>query len=83
LPGKFGMEPKRADPACGGPLVLALPMATARLSGIAVRDIGGCAAGVLLDREATLGKTIGIAGDHLTGGHVHARARQRGGLRAT
>jgi hypothetical protein len=31
------MEPKRADPACGGPLVLALPMATARLSGIAVR----------------------------------------------
>jgi uncharacterized protein YbjT (DUF2867 family) len=65
LPGGFGLEPKRAAP--GGPLALRLPLGGAKLSGIGVADIGGCAAGVLLDREGTVGKTIGIAGDHLTG----------------
>ena len=65
LPGKFGMEPKRK--AAGGPLVLSLPMAGAKLSCIAVRDIGACAAGCFLDREGTVDKTLSIAGDHLTG----------------
>ena len=59
------MEPKRKT--AGGPLVLSLPMANAKLSAIAVRDIGGCAAGCFLDREGTVNKTVGIAGDHLTG----------------
>ena len=59
------MEPKRKT--AGGPLVLSLPMADAKLSAIAVRDIGACAAGCFLDREGTVNKTIGIAGDHLTG----------------
>jgi hypothetical protein len=63
LPGKYGLEPKRR----GDELVLALPMGRAKMSGIAVRDIGGCAAGLFLDPEGTIGKTIGISGDHLTG----------------
>ena len=65
LPGTFGLEPKRK--AAGGPLVLSLPMARAKLSCIAVHDIGACAAGCFLDREGTVDKTVGIAGDHLTG----------------
>ena len=65
LPGKFGLEPKRK--AAGGPLVLSLPMAAARLSCIAVRDIGACAVGCFLDRDGTVNNIVGIAGDHLTG----------------
>ena len=61
----MGLEPRRDAP--GGPLLLRLPMARARLSGIAVADIGGCAAGCFLDPKGTVNATIGIAGDHLTG----------------
>jgi uncharacterized protein YbjT (DUF2867 family) len=64
LPGA-GLGPKRA---AHGDLVLALPMPRdIKLAGIAVADIGGCAAGAFMDPEATIGKTLGIAGDHLTG----------------
>jgi uncharacterized protein YbjT (DUF2867 family) len=68
LPGAFGLEPKRK--AAGGPLVLSLPMAGAKLSCIAVRDIGACAAGCFLVRDGTVDKTVGIAGDHLTGAEL-------------
>lgn len=62
----LGLAPRRAGP--GQPLVLSLPMPRgAKLAGIAVADIGGCAAGIFLDPDATIGKTIGIAGDHLSG----------------
>lgn len=54
LPGKFGMEPKRK--AAGGPLVLSLPMAGAKLSCIAVCDIGACAAGCFLAARARWAK---------------------------
>jgi hypothetical protein len=77
------MEPKRATP--GGPLLLRLPMGKAKLSGIAVVDIGGCAAGLFLDREGTVGKTIGVAGDHLTGEEyaaVFSKARAHACVRA-
>lgn len=60
----FGMGPK---PGSDGILDFTLPMGEARLPGIAAEDIGKCALGILKKREAYLGKTVGIAGEHLTG----------------
>ena len=60
----FGMGPKRdAD----GILALTMPMADKPLPGIAAEDIGKCAYGVFQRGSATVGKTIGIAGEHVTG----------------
>ncbi|WP_158893535.1 NmrA/HSCARG family protein [Amycolatopsis anabasis] len=50
-----------------GRLVLTVPMAEARLSGIAAEDIGKTALGIFRRGEELIGKTISIAGDHLTG----------------
>jgi uncharacterized protein YbjT (DUF2867 family) len=65
----FGMGPKRdAD----GVLAITLPMADKRLPGIAVEDIGKCAYGVFQRGSAAIGKTVGIASDHLTGKEMAA-----------
>jgi uncharacterized protein YbjT (DUF2867 family) len=65
----FGMGPKRdAD----GVLALTLPMADKPLPGIAAEDIGKCAYGVFQRGSAAIGKTIGIAGEHLTGKEMAA-----------
>ena len=50
-----------------GTLVLTLPMADQRLSGIAVEDIGKTALGIFKRGNDFVGKTVSIAGDHLTG----------------
>lgn len=50
-----------------GELVLTLPMADQRLSGIAVEDIGKTALGVFKRGAEFIGRTVSIAGDHLTG----------------
>jgi hypothetical protein len=42
-------------------------MGDKRLSGIAGEDIGKCAYGIFKKGNETIGKTIGIAGEHLTG----------------
>ncbi|MBA5871618.1 MAG: NAD(P)H-binding protein [Nitrospira sp. CR2.1] len=63
----FGMGPK---PGPDGILDFTLPMGEARLPGIAAEDIGKCALGILKKREAYLGKTVGIAGEHLTGAQM-------------
>ena len=60
----FGMAPQRNDE---GKLVLALPMGEARLSGIAAEDIGRAAYGIFKAGDEYIGKTVGIAGGHLTG----------------
>jgi uncharacterized protein YbjT (DUF2867 family) len=65
----FGMGPK---PAADGSLVLTLPMGDARLSGIAAEDIGRCAYGIFKRGTGAVGKTLGIAGDHLTGTQMAA-----------
>jgi uncharacterized protein YbjT (DUF2867 family) len=63
----FGMGPRRD---ASGELVLALPMGDARLPGIAADDIGPSALGLFaLGREA-LGRSYGVAGEHLTGGEM-------------
>lgn len=65
----FGMGPK---PGPDGTLAFTLPMGEARLPGIAADDIGKCALGIFRRREAYLGKTVGIAGEHLTGAQMAA-----------
>jgi len=47
--------------------VLTLAMGEARLSGIAVQDIGRTAYGVFAAGDEYAGKTVSIAGEHLTG----------------
>jgi uncharacterized protein YbjT (DUF2867 family) len=59
----FGMGPKRGP---DGVLAITFPMGEGRLSGIAAEDIGRCAAGVFAAGDAHIGKTVGIAGEHLT-----------------
>jgi len=65
----FGMGPKR-DAA--GKLASTLPMGDRKLPGIAAEDIGRCAYGILKKGTSEIGKTIGIAGGHLTGAEMAA-----------
>jgi len=65
----FGMGPK---PGPDGRLALTLPMADKKLPGIAVEDIGRCAYGVFKKGGEFVGKTVGIAGEHLTGAQMAA-----------
>jgi uncharacterized protein YbjT (DUF2867 family) len=61
--------PKRQE---DGSLVLALPMADRKLAGIAAEDIGRTAYGIFKRGEALVGKTVSIAGEHLTGAEYAA-----------
>lgn len=61
---KQGMGPVRGE---DGKLVLTLPMADQPLSGIAAEDIGKTALGIFKRDDEYIGKTVSIAGDHLTG----------------
>lgn len=60
----FGMGPKRGP---DGQLALSLPMGDKKLPGIAVGDIGKCCFGTFKRGQDFIGKTVGIAGEHLTG----------------
>lgn len=65
----LGTAPRRND---DGDLVLELPMADAKLPGIAADDIGRCAYGILRRSPRFVGRTVGIAGGHLTGEEMAA-----------
>jgi uncharacterized protein YbjT (DUF2867 family) len=65
----FGMGPK---PGPDGELAFTMPMADKKLAGIAVEDIGRCAYGVFKRGGDLVGKTVGIAGEHLTGAQMAA-----------
>ncbi|HJR54558.1 MAG TPA: NmrA/HSCARG family protein [Gemmatimonadota bacterium] len=65
----FGLEPKRG---ADGVLAITLPMGRAALSGIAAEDIGRCAYGIFRRGEEMVGRTVGIAGGHLTGDEMAA-----------
>ena len=60
----FGMEPKRG---ADGKLAFVLPMAARKLPGIAAEDIGACAYGIFKAGGTYAGRTVGVAGEHLTG----------------
>lgn len=65
----FGMGPK---PGPDGVLAITLPMGEAKLPGIAVGDIGGCAYGIFRRGDELIGQRVGIAGGHLTGAEMAA-----------
>jgi len=65
----FGMGPK---PGPDGRLAFTLPMADKKLAGIAAEDIGKCAYGIFRKGAEAIGRTIGIAGEHLTGAQMAA-----------
>jgi uncharacterized protein YbjT (DUF2867 family) len=65
----FGMGPK---PGPDGVLAFTLPMGDKKLPGIAVEDIGRCAYGIFKAGAPYLGKTVGIAGEHLSGSEMAA-----------
>lgn len=65
----FGMGPKKGP---DGMLVFTLPMGDKKLPGIAAEDIGKCALGIFKKGREYIGKTVGIAGEHLTGTEMAA-----------
>lgn len=60
----FGMGPKRGP---DGKLGITFPMGDKKLPGIVAEDIGKCAYGVFRKGSELIGKTVGVAGEHLTG----------------
>jgi uncharacterized protein YbjT (DUF2867 family) len=63
----FGMGPKKGP---DGVLAITLPLADKRMSGMAAEDIGKCAFGVFREGTANIGKSVGIAGEHLSGAQM-------------
>jgi len=66
----FGSGPK---PGPDGVLALTFPMGDKKLPGIAAEDIGRCAYGIFKQGDAFVGKTVGIAGEQLTGAEIAAK----------
>ncbi|MEU3519877.1 NmrA/HSCARG family protein [Streptomyces sp. NPDC006654] len=64
------LAPQRGE---DGRLVLALPMADSALSGIAVEDIGRTAYGIFGRGGDLTGRSVNIAGEHLTGTEMAER----------
>ncbi|HEU5359931.1 MAG TPA: NmrA/HSCARG family protein, partial [Candidatus Deferrimicrobiaceae bacterium] len=65
----FGMGPKRGP---DGKLAITFPMGDKKLPGVAAGDIGKCAYGIFRKGAEFIGKTVGIAGEHLTGAQMAA-----------
>ena len=53
-------------------LAITLPMGDKKLPGIATEDIGKCAYGIFEKGRELIGKSVGIAGEHLTGAQMAA-----------
>ncbi|HCY76754.1 MAG TPA: nucleoside-diphosphate sugar epimerase [Ignavibacteriales bacterium] len=60
----FGQGPKKGS---DGKITFTIPMSDKKLPSIAAEDIGKCAYGVFKNGNEYIGKTIGIAGEQLTG----------------
>jgi uncharacterized protein YbjT (DUF2867 family) len=65
----FGMGPKKG---ADGTLQFTLPMGDKKLPGIAAEDIGRCAYGIFQKGLEYVGKTVGVAGEHLSGAQMAA-----------
>jgi len=65
----LGMGPQKGP---DGRLAIAFPTGGKKLPGIAADDIGACAYGILRRGSEYAGKTVGIAGEHLTGAQMAA-----------
>ena len=66
----FGMGPKKGQ---DGKLAITFPMGDKKLPGIAAEDIGKCALGIFKRGSELVGKTVGLAGEHLTGKEMAAK----------
>jgi uncharacterized protein YbjT (DUF2867 family) len=60
----FGSGPKKG---ADGKLYLTFPLDDKKMAGIAAEDIGKCAYGIFKGGKAFIGKTVGVAGEHLSG----------------
>ncbi|MBA3893323.1 MAG: NmrA/HSCARG family protein [Gemmatimonadales bacterium] len=65
----FGAGPKRGP---DGKLALVMPMGDKKLPGIASEDIGKCAYAIFKRGREFIGKTVAIAGEHLSGAEMAA-----------
>jgi uncharacterized protein YbjT (DUF2867 family) len=65
----IGSGPKKG---ADGKLAITLPIGDKKIAGIAVEDIGKCAYGIFKRGGEFIGKTVGIAGEHLTGAQIAA-----------
>jgi len=65
----FGMGPRKGP---DGRLCIAFPMGDRKLPGIAAEDIGKCAYGIFRSGPEFIGKTVGVAGEHLSGAEMAA-----------
>ena len=63
----FGMGPKKG---ADGKLAITLPMGTRKLPSISAEDIGKVAYAIFERGEEMIGKTVGIAGGHLSGAQM-------------
>ncbi|HEY3112924.1 MAG TPA: NmrA/HSCARG family protein [Gemmatimonadaceae bacterium] len=63
----FGMGPKKGP---DGKLTISLPMGPKKLAGIAAEDIGKAAYAIFEKGDEMIGKTVGLAGGHLTGAQM-------------
>ncbi|MFL5610860.1 MAG: NmrA/HSCARG family protein, partial [Gemmatimonadaceae bacterium] len=63
----FGMGPKKGP---DGKLAITLPMGSKKLPSIAAEDIGKTAYAIFEKGEELIGKTVGIAGGHLSGAQM-------------
>ena len=61
---RFGMGPKTGP---DGNLAIAFPLGNRKMPGIASEDIGKCAYGIFNRGGQYVNKTVGIAGEHLSG----------------
>jgi len=66
----FGAGPQRGP---DGVLALTFPMGDKKLAAIAAEDIGKCAYGIFRRGGEFIGRTVGIAGEHLTGAELAAQ----------
>lgn len=60
----FGMAPQKGPE---GKLTLTMPIEDVKMPGIAVEDIGKCALSIFKNGPTYYGRTVGIAGEHLSG----------------
>ena len=65
----FGMGPQ---PGPDGKLAITFPLGDKKMAGIAAADIGKCAYGIFKGGSQWIGKTVGIAGEQLTGAQMAA-----------
>jgi uncharacterized protein YbjT (DUF2867 family) len=65
----FGMGPQRGE---DGRLAITMPLGDKKMPGIASEDIGKAAFGIIRRGDEFVGKTIGVAGEHLSGAEMAA-----------